>query len=357
MPRVRVETMPIAAARPVLSSDGDRHRGEPGHAVTADRDAGEVGARAEEGGLAERQQPGVAEQQIVAHHDDAVDQDVDGQRLRRQQPGQHGQHRDRQQHALRREAGRARWTTVWRPLRRSMVSVTRSSLCMPNRPCGRISSTTAISANMTMVAISGANSATRLMEMPTMRPATTAPTIEPRPPITVTTKASASTSEPISGLTLTHRTREHAAERGKPDAEPEDREPDPADVDAEHLHDGGIAGARAHDQADPRLLQRQPEHQQHHRHQRDDEQAVAREEADAEIEHADQLRRGRKRNAVAAEHDPHALDQDVAEAEGEQQRIVDRASIEPADQDELDQHAEARRSGWARAAIPTRSCR
>ena len=41
-----------------------------------------------------------------------------------------------------------------------------------------------------------------LIATPTSSPATTAPTSEPMPPITVTTNASAKTSEPISGLTL-----------------------------------------------------------------------------------------------------------------------------------------------------------
>lgn len=99
MPRVRVETMPIAAARQVLKY-GDRYGGEPGYAVASDRDAGEIGACTEERSLAERQQPGVAKQQIVAHHHDAVDQDVDGQRLRRQQPGQQGKHGNREEHTL-----------------------------------------------------------------------------------------------------------------------------------------------------------------------------------------------------------------------------------------------------------------
>ncbi len=51
----------------------------------------------------------------------------------------------------------------------------------------------AINANITMVAISGANSAVMLITTPTRRPAMIEPTSEPRPPMTVTTKASAST--------------------------------------------------------------------------------------------------------------------------------------------------------------------
>jgi len=38
--------------------------------------------------MAERQQAGIAEQKIIPDGDDAIDQDVDGQRFRRQQPWQ-----------------------------------------------------------------------------------------------------------------------------------------------------------------------------------------------------------------------------------------------------------------------------
>ena len=74
------------------------------------------------------------------------------------------------------------------------------------------------------------------------------------PPITVTTKASARTSEPISGLTLRMGAGEHAAERRQPDAEPEDQQPDLADIDAKHAHDLRIASAGPNDQAEPGLL-------------------------------------------------------------------------------------------------------
>ena len=54
---------------------------------------------------------------------------------------------------------------------------------------------------MAMVAIEGAISDAIETMTPTSRTATTEPSSEPMPPITVTTKASDSTEAPISGLT------------------------------------------------------------------------------------------------------------------------------------------------------------
>ena len=59
----------------------------------------------------------------------------------------------------------------------------------------------AISANIDSSANFGENSEVRLITTPTSRPATLAPTSEPMPPTTVTTKASTSTGMPISAVT------------------------------------------------------------------------------------------------------------------------------------------------------------
>src|SRR5260370_23927999 len=71
----------------------------------------------------------------------------------------------------------------------------------PKNPCGLMIRTTAISAKIETLAISGANSDVMLTTTPTRRPASTAPPIDPMPPTTVTTNTSPRTVPPISAIT------------------------------------------------------------------------------------------------------------------------------------------------------------
>src|SRR4030088_1390544 len=70
----------------------------------------------------------------------------------------------------------------------------------PKNPCGLMIRTTAISAKIETLAISGANSDVMLTTTPTRRPASTAPPIDPIPPTTVTTNDAAQILAPISGM-------------------------------------------------------------------------------------------------------------------------------------------------------------
>ena len=71
-----------------------------------------IGAQAEEGGVAERHQPGEAEQQVEAHGEDREDEDLGDQRARivGQQERQRQQHEQRDE---RRGARAAPWPARW----------------------------------------------------------------------------------------------------------------------------------------------------------------------------------------------------------------------------------------------------
>src|SRR5439155_8884509 len=72
----------------------------------------------------------------------------------------------------------------------------------PKSPAGRTSSTTAISAKATTFSSAGLKTAARLASTPTRNPATTAPAIEPIPPMTTTANAKMMSSLPMSGETF-----------------------------------------------------------------------------------------------------------------------------------------------------------
>jgi hypothetical protein len=74
--------------QPAAAGEPQQYGTIPRHPELPDRDAGDVGASTEKRGMSERQQPGVPEQKIVTHGENAVDQDVHCERLRWQHPWQ-----------------------------------------------------------------------------------------------------------------------------------------------------------------------------------------------------------------------------------------------------------------------------
>ena len=94
---------------------------------------------------------------------------------------------------------------------------------------------------------------------PTSSAAMKAPRIEPMPPMTMTTKARISTLSPMPGSTERIGAAMHAGEARQHGAEAEDQHEEPADIDAERGDHRRIGRARAHQHADPRALDQQPE--------------------------------------------------------------------------------------------------
>src|SRR5439155_1866790 len=133
-------------------------------------------------GVAERRQPGVAQEEIEAHREDAEDEHLgdQAQLIRGQDGGQRDKNRER-----RRSARDAR-------LHRA-----------PNRPVGRMARMTAIGANTVNRASSGKSALPKLSSRPTTRPPTKAPLRLPSPPMMTTTSAISRISKSAPGKTPT----------------------------------------------------------------------------------------------------------------------------------------------------------
>src|SRR6267143_1833484 len=182
-----------ATADREISKRDREHRGRPraGERGDRERDAGRLGGdrggvRAEtpEGRVAEGEQTDVSEKEVDGHREEAPEEDVEREhRIHRARERE----RDRDRDAVRQKGNRPRHE---RPSRE------------PKRPAGRTSRTTAISANATTFSSAGLKMAARLASTPTRNPATTAPAIEPIPPMTTTAKAKMMSSLPMSGETF-----------------------------------------------------------------------------------------------------------------------------------------------------------
>src|SRR5262249_18019023 len=141
-----------------------------------------VGADPEVRGVPERQEAGVAEEQVEAEGGDGEDQPVGQEHrlVRGHHEGQDGEHG---------EDGH-------RPPRRAARRPPRAH-ARPNSPAGRMRRTMAAIRYSTASSISGKNVIPNSRTMPTRRAPTSAPSRLPRPPITTTTKARISASTPM----------------------------------------------------------------------------------------------------------------------------------------------------------------
>src|SRR5262249_44364398 len=155
---------------------GQPHRGP---AELRERDPRPVGAEAEVGGVAERQEAGVAVEQVEADREETIDEHLRGQRLVGNDERQD------------REEGDDRHAGMLRDPPEDGSHVPYSARPgSPKRPLGRTRSTTAMTRNTTISAILGAKKLVTLTTSPIRRPATTAPKRLPMPPTTTTTKHS-----------------------------------------------------------------------------------------------------------------------------------------------------------------------
>src|SRR5262249_25722211 len=132
------------------------------------QEADRVGRDAEVGGVAERGEPGVAQEQVEAHREDAEDEHLgqEAQLIRREdrrQRDEYHHHRRATRHA---RAHRA-----------------------PKSPVGLSARITAIGANTVNSASSGKSALPKLSSRPTTRPPTKAPLRLPSPPMMTTTSA------------------------------------------------------------------------------------------------------------------------------------------------------------------------
>ena len=112
------------------------------------------------------------------------------------------------------------------------------------------------------------------------------------------------------------------------------------DVDAERIDHHGVLDAGAHDHADAGAIEHGVEREQRDGDDAEQREAIGRIEHEAERRDADQRRGRRHRLGQAAEEETHGLDEDDAEAEGDQKLVLVRTAIEVADDDTLDHHAD-----------------
>ena len=246
----------------------ERQSREPGHAELDDRHAGDIGAEPEEGRMPEGQHAGIAEQQVEADGEQPEDQDVDGQRLVRRSHGKTARNRIatstrwRVTQSIRPPRACVAWGIVGEGCRSPSALIHQPGAAeQALRPEER---TSAINSEHRQGRHLRELDEVMLTTMPTSRPAITAPSSEPMPPTTVTTKASTRTGTPISGLTPRIGAARTPAEPGQADAEAEHQQPDPADIDAEHPHDLRIARAGADDQPIRGLLEEEPQRDEQH---------------------------------------------------------------------------------------------
>jgi hypothetical protein len=87
------------------AGQAQQQRRQPVQAQVHHADAGEVAAHTQKGGVSEAEQPGVAEQQVVADREQTEDQDVDGQRLVGHQQRKDEQEQDHRGHAVAADQG------------------------------------------------------------------------------------------------------------------------------------------------------------------------------------------------------------------------------------------------------------
>src|SRR5262249_40403557 len=146
-----------------------------------------VGADAEIGGMAERQQTGVAEQQVESERGDRRDQTV-GEEPHLIDPDAAWRERQQEQD-YRCRAGE--------PEQRAIARRVCLHHAVPNKPVGRTSSTPAAIRYSTASSSSGKNWMPAVRTKLTTTAPIRAPLRLPRPPITTTTKAMTSASTPI----------------------------------------------------------------------------------------------------------------------------------------------------------------
>src|SRR5262245_21506365 len=158
------------------------------HAEVLEQQRRDVGAGAEERGMAEGQEPGVAEQQVERERGDAEDEPVgDLQGLERvEEPRQDGEHQHR-------GGGPPQLPAIHRQRRGRGDGVH----ARPNRPVGRMNSTMAAKRYSTASSITATQVMPSVRTAPTISEPTSAPSSEPRPPITTTTNARISASTPM----------------------------------------------------------------------------------------------------------------------------------------------------------------
>src|SRR5919197_1815884 len=146
-----------------------------------ERDPGAVGAEPPVGGMAEGEEARVAVEEVEPEGEEAVDQDLRGERLVRHEEREGGEDDKTRDDGMGRD-----------PPFHSMRPAS------PKSPLGRTRRTSAITMNTMISANFGAKSVVRLTTSPIAMPATIAPTRLPIPPTTTTTNDSMMIVTPIS---------------------------------------------------------------------------------------------------------------------------------------------------------------
>src|SRR2546422_11415787 len=113
---------------------------------------------------------------------------------------------------------------------------------------------------------------------------------------------------PHLGVDAAHGPGEDAGEAREGRADAEDEEPHASEVEAERLHHEGVARARADDEADVGLLEKDEERHEHDDGHADDEEAVEGEVREPEVDGARELARWVEGETDLAPDEPDRLD-------------------------------------------------
>src|SRR3979409_392019 len=154
-------------------------------------ESGPVGAGRKEGGVAERRHASVAEEKIERHREDREDQCLRGH-VDPEPVGRPGRHADQEQ-----EKGQQAKRSP--PECRSPHT---GHCRRPSSPRGRTSKPTAITAKIDAASNPPRTSGPKALARPTRSAPTIAPSIDPRPPITTTTRNSTRLLSSMPGSTL-----------------------------------------------------------------------------------------------------------------------------------------------------------
>ena len=133
---------------------------------------------------------------------------------------------------------------------------------------------------------------------------------------------------------------QRAAEGREKDAKRKHAGEQPFLIDAERRHHVAVLRRRAHQHAPARALEQQPEHAEHDRTERDQEQIVARDVLAEEIDRALEAGRAAAEQIVRSPDQHDDILDHQGQAEGCQQLEQFRRMVDPPQQHHLDQHAD-----------------
>ncbi len=234
------------------------------------------------------------------------------------------------------------------PSRRRAV---KASVERPKRPCGRMMSTPAMMRNSaTSVSLGNAivipptftdpSAMQSALERPISNAATNAPGIDPRPPITVTTNASAMIERSMPRLAGSRGSCSAPASPARPAPSANTRSEKDSLVDAQRGGEDPVFSRGADQHAEARARHQPPQREQHGRSDDDEQQIVGRHRAARDVDDSGESGRARAEQVLRAPAGERRVLHDQHDAERRQQLQQLRPAIKPAQQRRLEKGAE-----------------